>query len=445
LIVLGLAGYAACMGNSGNSRVAGPRSPKNAMLAQKGIDLGKLLLKTLTSVESLRAAVDSWDDLWLRSEVKLPVARAETVAQWLDHFAPRCAFTGLLVEEDDRLVAALPLFSAAPWPFHIWRLPGNPWSPAGELLLDPESDVDRGFDTLIDALAQLPGLLLRFDAVVTDSLRWQALESALNRRKLSCADAKRFEIARVSIGDDWQEYLASRGGNHRRHMGKALRRARSRGLVELQICRPTNLDELERLLRQAFEIEDRCWKGREASSVLKSPGIFEFFLKQAALLSRENQCEVLFLNFDGQPIAFEYAWTAKQTYFSPKVGYDERYEDVTPGQLLRYLHYEQLHAGEEINEVDYIGPLSGATAKWATNTYTIGRLFIAPDRILSRLAISMYRHVWRRLKKLKSSLQVRKSASHYSQFLQGQAGEQRKDSSKEQRKQSDSPGEIVSV
>src|SRR5205085_10558202 len=163
-------------------------------------------------------------------------------------------------------------------------------------------------------------------------------------------------------------------------------------------------DELAPLLRQAFEIEDRSWKGRDGTSVLKSPGIFDFFLKQAELLSSWNQCELLFLKHAGQPIAFEYAWTAKQTYFSPKVGYDESFEDITQGQLLRYLHYEKLHAGDHINEVDYMGPLSSATEKWATSNYTIGKLLIAPDRTVSRLAIAGYQRVWPYIRTAKSAL-----------------------------------------
>jgi CelD/BcsL family acetyltransferase involved in cellulose biosynthesis len=410
------------------------------------MEMSKLIVKTLSSVESLRTAAASWDELWLRSEVKLPVARAETVAQWLDHFAPGCTFKGLFVEQDDRLVAALPLFSTAPWPLHVWQLPGNPWSPAGQLLLDLNSDIEGVIDALVGAIAQMRGLL-RLDAVVIDSSQWQAIEAGLQRRRLSYSKVPRFEIGQVKIGDDWQAYLAARSGNHRRHMRKALARARRRGVVELEIFRPADSAELKRLLKQAFEIEDRCWKGREASSVLRSPGIFEFFLKQAELLFGWDQCELLFLTFDGEPIAFEYGWTAKETYFSPKVGYDERFEDVTPGQLLRYLHYERLHANGEIAEIDYNGPLSSATAKWATSTYAVGRLLIAPDRTLSRLAIAGYRHVWRRWKEMKEALMARqKSGKDSAQSLVRQHTDEREPASTDlPLAESDVPEESVSV
>ena len=46
----------------------------------------------LTSVADLRAEAAAWDDLWQRSDVSLPLVRAELLAQWVEHFAPRADF-----------------------------------------------------------------------------------------------------------------------------------------------------------------------------------------------------------------------------------------------------------------------------------------------------------------------------------------------------------------
>ncbi len=42
----------------------------------------------LTSVAALRTNAAAWDDLWQRSDVSLPLLRAELLAQWVEHFAP---------------------------------------------------------------------------------------------------------------------------------------------------------------------------------------------------------------------------------------------------------------------------------------------------------------------------------------------------------------------
>jgi len=47
-----------------------------------------LTLGEITSVDELRDNADAWDDLWLRSDVETPTARAELLEQWLEYFAP---------------------------------------------------------------------------------------------------------------------------------------------------------------------------------------------------------------------------------------------------------------------------------------------------------------------------------------------------------------------
>ena len=108
--------------------------------------MGRLELRVLSSVDELRANAGPWDDLWLRSDVKIPVARAEALALWLDHFAPGSRFVGLTVFDDDRMVAALPLYANSRLPLSRLRLPGNFWSAAGDLLLDSSIDSATALD-----------------------------------------------------------------------------------------------------------------------------------------------------------------------------------------------------------------------------------------------------------------------------------------------------------
>src|SRR6185436_2641362 len=95
-------------------------------------------------------------------------------------------------------------------------------------------------------------------------------------------------------------------------------------------------------------------------SVLKSPGIFAFYLRVARELAARGQLQLVFLECGGRPIAFEYGWNAKGVYHSLKVGYDESAANLSPGQLLRLLFLERLHVRHEHRFVDYLGPLTPA-------------------------------------------------------------------------------------
>ena len=63
----------------------------------------------LRSAQQLRDVAAAWDDLWQRSAVTLPTARASMVVHWVERLAPERPFHALAVERDGRLLAALPL------------------------------------------------------------------------------------------------------------------------------------------------------------------------------------------------------------------------------------------------------------------------------------------------------------------------------------------------
>jgi hypothetical protein len=98
----------------------------------------------LRSVEELRAAAPAWDDLWRRSAAAFPTLRAELIAQWVEHFAPRAKFMAVAVEENGRFNTALPLLRhKIARVFRGGAFACNAWSSSGDLLLDSEIEGGR--------------------------------------------------------------------------------------------------------------------------------------------------------------------------------------------------------------------------------------------------------------------------------------------------------------
>ncbi len=339
------------------------------------------------STAALRNSLDEWDDLWRRSDTVSPLARAALVAQWAHRFSPG-NLRVIEVRRDGLLVAALPLVPrrcAGAW--KIGTLPFNAWAACGTLLLDTSVEPSLIVDRLVDALHELPWPLVRLAPVAIDSACWRSFQDACCRRGLEMVGETVDVVGQVEIGDDWREYRSRWSRNHRCQMDKALRRARLAGELELDVHREFDARDIEPLLRLGFEIEDRSWKGEAGTSVLRTPGMFDFFLHQALQLAAWRQLRLTFLRHNDRPIAFEYGYCAKGTYFSHKVGYDPAYSDYSPGQLLRALLLERFHEEGDVSVFDFCGPLTSATAKWSTRSYAIGKWLIAPRRLLSRCAL----------------------------------------------------------
>lgn len=354
----------------------------------------RITVKHLDSLEALRDAAPAWDDLWQRSEIHLPTARAELLALWCESFAPDQLFRALLVEQNGQLVAALPLLETRWLGQSTGSLPGNHWSSAGDFLLDPSSDVERVCHALIVALQEQAWLLLRFEGLAGDADHWQAFCDAVERQHLTFARRHRFKIDLVRIAGEWEDYFASRSRNHRRHIRKSRERAEREGDIVLVTHDDLAPDAVEPLLRSCFEIENGGWKGATRSAVLSVPGVWDFYLAQARQLAAWGQLRIVLLWHSGRPIAYEYGWLGKGAYFSLKVGYDEAFRHLTPGQLLRAQLIERSFSEGLVDWIDFFGPASDATSKWATDQYCVDRLVIANRGTFARCLVGAYRHAW---------------------------------------------------
>ncbi len=355
----------------------------------------------IKSLAQLRQLGEAWDDLWLRSAATLPTLRLEHLEHWIETFAPGSAFRALAVEQDGRLLAALPLIAKRlRGVMTVGMMPSNEWTPAADLLLDRQVDVNATLDLLVSGVPQLPWSLLWLDACLIDQPRWLSWRAACERAGLSIVEQERFRIPRTEIETEWESYRQSWSRNHRRNMTRYRRKlADERGEVALRMLRPTSSAEIGPLLRRGFAIEDRSWKGAAGSSVLRSPGMFDFFIQQAERLAARGELEVAFLDLAGEPIAFHYAWSAKQVYHPFKIGYDEAYGEYCPGQLLMHDVLERMFLSGDYRRLDCVGPTSPATAKWETTEYIVGRQVIAPRRLGSQAVMYAYQHLWPTLRR----------------------------------------------
>jgi CelD/BcsL family acetyltransferase involved in cellulose biosynthesis len=344
----------------------------------------------IRSLAELRSAAAPWDDLWQRSDTSLPLGRAEIIAQWTEANAPRSKFRAIAVEQAGRFVAALPLVRGQIKRFlPVARLPRNDWSWAGDLLLDPAAD-DAALAALIGVMEKVGRPLVWFDAVPFEASHWRRLATAAKSAGLSHHTKESFRVGRIDIDHDWPAYERSWTKNHRRQMRRIERAADEEGGATLVVHRRLEASQVEPLLRRGFTVEDASWKGQEGTSVLRSPAALSLYIEQARQIAAWGDLQLTFLELAGRPIAFEYGWNAKGVYYSYKVGYDESYAKLSPGQLLRHRLLEQFFADPGQSAVDFIGPITAATEHWSTSTYPVGRMAIAESPV-GRLAVRAYR------------------------------------------------------
>jgi CelD/BcsL family acetyltransferase involved in cellulose biosynthesis len=263
------------------------------------------------------------------------------------------------------------------------------WSRCGDLLLDPEADALEACRLLLSAVRGLGRMLLWCDAAPYLQAAWQALQRAAEQKGWAPACIEQPAVGQVDVRHDWDEYWCSRSRGHRRALRRAEQRAAAAGGVELAWHAEPSPELAGELVRLAFELEHAGWKGRCGGSVLSVPGLVSFFERQARQLAVWRQVRFAFLMCAGRPIAFEYAPCAKGVYHAVKVGYDQQWRDLAPGQLLRLHAYRAMFGDRSMRCIDFAGPLTHATARWSTHEEPRGCLLV-PANAAGRAALAAY-------------------------------------------------------
>lgn len=132
--------------------------------------------------------------------------------------------------------------------------------------------------------------------------------------------------------------------------------------------------------------------------MLRTEGMFDYFVGQAKQLAAWGQLETAALRLDGQMLAFVYGFRAKNTIFALKIGYDPRFAAFCPGQFLFFRLLERFHGDGEPQTLDFMGPLTQSLSRWRPATYGVGRIVMAPRHWLGRVAMSAYVNGWRRFR-----------------------------------------------
>ncbi len=342
-------------------------------------------IEILQSAEALREVAGDWDALWRRSAITMPTTQAEPAALWIEQFAAAQRVHLITVRQGDRMVGALPLVGRKLGRMvPVGDLSLNPWSANGELLVDEEVDKHAVIGKIADAVCAVPWPLLWFEMAPYQAGAWTKLAEQIARRGGHVDVRHGFTIGRVSLDLPFEAFMAGRSKNLRRSIRRDLGRLEAEGPVELRLFDHMRPDEVGEVMQRAFAVEDSGWKGEEGTSVLKTPGMFDFYRRQAEVFARQGCLRVAFLECGGRAIAFEMGWFGKGVYHSVKVGYDEDYRKFGPGHLLRARLIELGCADPELHFVDFQGPLNQALRVWITETYSIGRLAICPPRRVSR-------------------------------------------------------------
>ncbi len=342
-----------------------------------------------------------WNDLWWRSGVRGPWARAEALACYWKHFGSKSALVVVVRRRGGAWVGCLPLQQV-----HVAKmlraggLPGNPWTSAGELLLDPTALSQPEFwYTWAQALRHLPWKLLWLNELPVESPWWTTWQQHLAQLHLASHSCGRYLVGLTQLEGTWQQFLRTRSRNFRKSLRRAQKALEQLGSLELA-SHPHPRWSWEQLWEMAQNVEQHSWKHQQGTAWTQHPQVEHFYRLWSQRLDESNMLALHVLLLDGEPIAYEWGYQAKGTYFPHKCSYHQRFAAHSPGHVLCGMILEQLWEGGQVQQVDYLGPMSEAVRRWSTGHYWSGRVVLGWS--WGRGVVGMHRHLlprWRRLRR----------------------------------------------
>lgn len=349
----------------------------------------------ILSSDEIRQDAARFNDLWRRSRVALPTARAEHVLHWHTAFgSKKNPLKVAIVEQDGLWLAALTFTSRQAWPLRFAELPTNPWQPSGELLVDEALATPEAFGVLVEGLRSQNVSIFDLGIVLPGTNRWQSLVHCLEQSKVPNCIMPRFEVALVDAASDWQAQNKTWSTNHRKRVKRNQKLLEANQLeVSFHSLSPNR--ESIALLDEMWRLEALSWKGDQGDAVAGDAKLVDFYRAQALLLSETGEQQissrVAILKQRSQPIAAMYYWLAKDVCHLWKTGYDPAFAELSPGSLLLQ---EVLRTHVERGDAklfNLMGEMSSAHASFATRKFAVARLLFAGNSGLGCAAVAAYR------------------------------------------------------
>ena len=190
----------------------------------------------------------------------------------------------------------------------------------------------------------------------------------------------------VPLRDDWPQFEAGMSSARRAYVRRKWRRAERLGRVEFEALTPDG-DSAVPALREAYRVEAAGWKGRNGSAILQTPRYERFFTDYSLAAARLGMLRLYTLKIGGEAAAVRIAVEHADRLWELKIGYDERFQDCSPGILLT--HETLRHAcGQGLSAFEFLGQAEEWEFAWTEQVHRYTSLTLHPLSVGGSLSLA---------------------------------------------------------
>jgi CelD/BcsL family acetyltransferase involved in cellulose biosynthesis len=248
---------------------------------------------------------------------------------------------------------------------------------------------DAAFDDLLRGMVQL-GVAVDLGHYPTRNDVSRRLRKAGTGRGLTIVRRlSQKAMPSLPLDENWKKPLQQCSRSRRQQYRRKWRKAEAIGPVSLEILSP-NVAEVDPLFDRIMAVEARSWKGREGTALLQDDKQAAFFLSFGRKMAAKGLLRLCFLTVAGQDAAMSFATVWDNRFWAIKVGYDESFAPVSPGEAL-LVQLIRHSAEQDYTSFEFCGKDAPWTRAWAEHSLEIEAIRFYPFTVfgLGRLAIDI--------------------------------------------------------
>ena len=341
-------------------------------------------VRILTFDEFLREE-SAWNELVLSSRSPVPFLCHQWLCAWWRHFGEGQEFAAPVVTVGGSFVAgaALGVRRVRGLPLRVAEIVGTAPVPTRGMGLADKADLlvrddaPHALEPLASALQKLLGRVDVLDVKGFDE--GSPTGGSLGR---SARELVRSVSSYLTLPSTWDEYLASRSGNFRKHLRKYKRGLDGLGSVELRRLGPQ--DDCAAWMSEVLAVNDASWKAERGTNLFRHPSIQGFFVDLVPRMAEAGWLDLHMLRLDGKAVAYELCFDFGGRVFSYNGSYRQELGKHSPGTVVTAAVIEAACA-RGCSEYDMLRGEESYKTRWSETSRTEHQSFVAASRPLARL------------------------------------------------------------
>ena len=267
----------------------------------------------------------------------------------------------VVLYDDGRPEAILPFRRLRRRVLGLWvdflEFTDHPHVPHGDFIVSNAARVGPHIRYLLEELSRVSALswdCLLLPRILEDS----AAAIALASRTGFLSRKDEAERCNYLVVRPYEETLAGYSKHLRRNIRRLQRRASQRG--DISYTSASRSPQLDELFEDLLRVEASGWKGEAGSgtAIALDERLVRFYRLLVQRYSEGERCLIYALRCDDRTIAAGLSLHIDDTLYILKIGFDERYSAIAPGNLL---HQYVIESCAEIPTIKFIDLVSDAS------------------------------------------------------------------------------------